>query len=383
MFYGWGSIMRVLHVYAGNLYGGVETLLGTLARYQGLCPNMEPEFALCFTGRLAGELADAGVAVYPLGGVRISRPWTVWQARRRLARLLARQRFDAVICHSCWPHVVFGPVVRRRCLPLVLWAHDAYAGKHWLERRARRIRPDLVLANSRFTQAALPNLFADVRSEVLYLPVEAPDGGDRELHRRRLREELQTPADATVIIQVSRLERWKGHSLLLEALAQLRELPGWVCWVAGGAQRPQEAAYLAELRDLAARFGLTDRVRFLGQRNDVPQLLAGADIHCQPNTGPEPFGIAFVEALYAGLPVVTTALGGALEIVDPTCGMLVPPGPVGPLADALDRLIQDADFRRALGREGPARARTLCEPRAQLGKLRALVTSLVKEGVAA
>ena len=51
-----------------------------------------------------------------------------------------------------------------------------------------------------------------------------------------------------------------------------------------------------------------------------------ADIHCQPNTAPEPFGLVFVEALYAGLPVVTTALGGALEILTDACGVLVPAG---------------------------------------------------------
>ena len=81
-----------------------------------------------------------------------------------------------------------------------------------------------------------------------------------------------------------------------------------------------------------------------------------ADIHCQPNTGPEPFGIAFVEALYAGLPVVTTRLGGALEIVNETCGVLVPPGDAGALAAALRRLIADPAERSRLGRAGPARA---------------------------
>jgi glycosyltransferase involved in cell wall biosynthesis len=375
--------MRVLHVYTGNLYGGVETLLGTLARHRGLCPEMEPEFALCFAGRLARELADAGAVVHSLGGVRLSRPWTVWQARRRLSRLLTRERFDAVICHSCWPHVVFGPGVRRRGLPLVFWAHDAHAGKHWLERRARRTRPDLVLANSRFTQAAVPNLFAGVRSEVLYLPVPAPDFADRERHRRRLREELQTPADATVIIQASRLERWKGHTQFLEALARLRHLAGWVCWVTGGAQRPQEEAYLAELRDLADGLGLGDRVRFLGQRNDVPRLLAAADIHCQPNMGPEPFGIAFVEALHAGLPVVTTALGGALEIVDESCGVLVPPADAEALAAALGRLIEEPAGGSRLGQGGPQRARDLCAPDRQLPRLYRLLVSARPEVLAA
>src|SRR5690242_8131292 len=90
--------LRVLHVDAGNLYGGVETILVTLARLRHLCPTMEPHFALCHAGRLSRELTEAGVPVYLLGGVRISRPWTVWRARRRLREILRRQRFDMVIC---------------------------------------------------------------------------------------------------------------------------------------------------------------------------------------------------------------------------------------------------------------------------------------------
>jgi glycosyltransferase involved in cell wall biosynthesis len=98
----------------------------------------------------------------------------------------------------------------------------------------------------------------------------------------------------------------------------------------------------------------------------VPRLLAAADIHCQPNTGPEPFGIAFVEALYAGVPVVTTALGGALEIVSDSCGVLVPPDDPGELAAALAGLIREPHRRCRLGAGGPARAAALCDPAVQL-----------------
>src|SRR5262249_22135283 len=155
---------------------------------------------------------------------------------------------------------------------------------------------------------------------------QAADLPDRESTRRQVRAALDTPDNAVVLIQASRLERLKGHGLLLEALARLTDTPGWLCWIVGGVQRPHEQDYLTELQQAAAHRGLAGQARFLGQRADVRQLLAAADVFCQPNIGPESFGISFIEALYAGLPVVTTALGGALEIVDATCGVLVPPG---------------------------------------------------------
>jgi glycosyltransferase involved in cell wall biosynthesis len=369
--------VRILHVTPGNLYGGIETLLVTLARHRGLCPDMEPHFALCFEGRLSQELRETGVPVNVVGAARVSRPWTVWRVRRRLREQLGREPFDGVICHGCWPHALFAPVVRAAGVPLVFGGHGIQGGRHWLDRWASLTRPDLVLANSRATQASVADhLFPASRSEVVYLPVAPPGPDDRAARRDEVRAQLQTPPGATVIIQVSRMEEGKGHSVLLRALAQLRHLPDWVCWVAGGPQRPQEQHYLARLESQRDQLGLGDRVRFLGQRSDVPQLLAAADVHCQPNLRPESFGIAFVEGLYAGLPVVTTALGGALEIVEDSCGVLVPPDDAPRLGVALGRLIQDGDYRRRLGAAAPARARAVSDPADRLRQLAQVLASL-------
>jgi glycosyltransferase involved in cell wall biosynthesis len=369
--------LRVLHLWAGNLFGGVETFLLTLARHRDLSPAMEPYFGLCFTGKLSEELQNCGAPVHVLGPVRWSRPWTVWGARRRLRRFLKEQPFDVVCCHGCWPHTVFAPAVRSAGRPLVFWAHDVPTGRGWVEWWASGTLPDLALANSRLTRSALPHLFAEAPSETLYLPVPAPPLADREAVRRQVRSALQTPEEARVVVQACRLERWKGHTVLVQALAQLRDLPGWVCWIAGGAQRPLEQAYLAELHRSVERLGLQGRVQFLGHQDDVPRLLAAADIHCQPNTGPEPFGIAFIEALHARLPVVTAAIGGALEIVDESCGLLVPPNDPTALAEALRRVIEDRELRATLGDGGPARAMALCGVEKHLAQLEDSLRRLV------
>src|SRR5207249_4126541 len=133
--------------------------------------------------------------------------------------------------------------------------------------------------------------------------------------REAVRQELATASDDVVIISACRLERFKGQEVLLKSLGHLRHLPNWTCWIAGGAQRPHEVEFLSELRRIAADEGVEARVRFLGHRSDVSRAMAAADLHCQPNIGPEAFGVAFVEALYAGLPVVTSNLGGVPEVV--------------------------------------------------------------------
>ena len=149
--------------------------------------------------------------------------------------------------------------------------------------------------------------------------------------------------------------------MLLEALGRMPASVDWAAWIAGGAQRRPETRYSADLMALAHRLGIESRIRFLGQRTDVPRLMAAADVYCQPNVGPETFGVSFVEALYSGLPVVTTAMGGALEIVDASCGLLTPPE-AGAVANALAKLAMDIPHRLRLGEAAPRRARLLCDP---------------------
>jgi glycosyltransferase involved in cell wall biosynthesis len=371
--------MRVLHVNSGNLYGGIETLIATLARFRAACPEMEPSFALCFPGRSAQELAQAGATVHLLGPARVSRPWTIWRVRRELASVLRGSRPDLVVCHSSWNHAIFAPVARRFGSPLAFWAHGPSRGDRWLDRWASWTRPDLVIANSQWTRNGFC-LFPGTPIEVVLCPVADCSSKHREDDRRSVRAEIGTGADAVVIVQVSRLEAWKGHALLLDALARLREIDGWECWIVGGPQRPEEERYLADLKAKAERDGIGSRVRFVGQRTDVPRVLAAADIHCQPNLEPEPFGITFVEALYSGLPVVATALGGPKEIIDETCGFTVAAGDVPGLADVLRRLMHEPELRHKLGSSGPARARFLSDPGTQLRSLAAALLGVCSRG---
>jgi glycosyltransferase involved in cell wall biosynthesis len=351
--------MRVLHVAAGNLYGGVERILVAIASGP---TEWQHDFALCFGGRLRDELQERGASCHMLGDVRFSRPTTVWRARRRLRGVLAATAFDMVLCHSPWAFALAAPVAQHR---RALWAHDALDGTHWTEHRVLRHPPDLVICNSHFTADAIHGWLRDVPVEVVYAPVTPPTSSGDD--RTALRRELGASERATVILIACRLEAWKGHEELLEAASQLTG--DWMVWIAGGVQRPAEADLDRRLKALATTRGIADRVRFLGERSDVYRLMRAADIHCQPNVAPEPFGVAFAEALYAGRPVVTVDAGGAREIVTPRCGVLVPPADRAALRAALQSLIDDPDRRRHLGEAGPARARELTDPMQQIAAL--------------
>jgi glycosyltransferase involved in cell wall biosynthesis len=355
--------VRTLHVYSGNLWGGIETFLVTLARNAAAAPEWESEFALCFDARLRRELAGAGAAVHDLGEVRLRSPLGILRARRRLREIIDRGRFDVVVCHAAWCQALFGSVAGPATLR-VFWLHDGATGKGRFERLARLSRPGFCVANSEYTQATLSTLYPALPSTVQYYPIETTAAALTTDERRAVRQELGASDGEVVVIQASRMEPWKGQRRLLAALARVDRALPWVAVLVGGAQRPVEREYVTSLERQCEELGIRARVRFLGQRSDVTRLLAASDVHCQPNQGPEPFGIVFVEALAAGLPLVTFAFGGPREIVTPDVGILVDDDRA--LSDALGRLIADRELRQRLGGAGPARARALCEPRTRI-----------------
>jgi hypothetical protein len=159
------------------------------------------------------------------------------------------------------------------------------------------------------------------------------------------RAALGTPADAVVLLALSRLHEKKGLDVLLHALAQL---PGCVAWLAGDG--PLEQA----LKSLATKLGVADRVRFLGWRTDRGALLRAADICVLPSRW-EPFGTVMLEAWAAGTPLVAAASQGPSALIeDGSNGLLVPVDDPGALASALRRVMDDAELRSRLIERGRA-----------------------------
>jgi glycosyltransferase involved in cell wall biosynthesis len=369
-----GSVVRILHLHSGNMMGGIESALQTMADFSGACPDLQQEFALAFGGAFAERLRKAGANVHVLPEVQLRNPVSVMRSRRSLERLFTHRHFDAVISHSPWCQVVYAPAVRSSHAPLLFWMHGAFDG-HWLQKLASRHAPDLAICNSQYTQSTLQRVYPRTKSEIVRYPV-APTRSSGSL-RDKLRADLRCNPETVVILMASRMEVWKGHFNLLHAAAALRPDHEWAIWIAGAPQTDAENEYHDSLQTETQRLNLSDKVTFLGQRSDVPALMRAADIFCQPNAGPEPFGVVFVEALQAGVPVVTFSMGGPREILDETCGILVPPGDVNALARELARLIDDPQLRGKLGAAGPERAKFLCDPAQQVKRMEQLVRSFV------
>jgi glycosyltransferase involved in cell wall biosynthesis len=373
--------MRLVHIYSGNLYGGVEHALAAMA---AVAPTgVRQTFALAYDGRLRRELDRAGAEVVMIGAARARVPWTIWRARRELAALLKpvdRPGAAPVVAlaHSLWALAVLGHAARGAGALTAVYLHNPPTSALWPDEWARRTPIDFAIANSRYTARISQPFLPDVTIECVHPPVDMVQPAVSD--RAEVRRELATRPDDVVILHASRMQAWKGHHALVGALSEIRDLTNWTAWIAGGVQKADERAYEADIRRAVAEAGLVERVRFLGERADVDRLARGADIYCQPNRDPEPFGVVFVEALAAGLAVVTTDAGGVKEIVTPECGRLVPQGDVPALATALRTLVTDDPLRQSLGAQGPARARSLCDARTQTARLMRFLWGAAEKG---
>lgn len=365
--------MKLLHLANGNLFGGIETFLVTLARLEHAGKGQRNFFLLSHEGRLAAELRFAGASVQVLSGARIRNPWAVRRVRAQCRQQAEEQRPDLVVAHGPWAYYVFGHAFSDGRVPIVFWQHGL-AHRDLLHLLAGRSLPAAVIANSAVTARTTPRVFAGVPTHVVRYPVQV-------LERRRSREAVRRElgaGDDVIVLQTSRFERWKGHELLLSALLQLPDLP-WQLWLAGGQTRAGERRLRAKLEALATRKRSQSRVKFLGERRDIPDVLGAADVFCQPNTGREPYGLAPVEALGAGLPIVVTEAGATALEVSPEWGRLVPISSDA-LARALSELIRDPVLRGRMGEQAQAHHRDRFSTERTLAEMNEALRSIAELG---
>ncbi len=183
---------------------------------------------------------------------------------------------------------------------------------------------------------------------------------------------------AEAVLSVGRINDWKGHDILVEAIALLRDRGLIVPLRIAGDVYPGGERYRLALEARVARLGLDTQVELLGFVDDVASLLASHAIFALPSVRPEPFGLALVEAMAHGMACVATAAGGPAEIVDDgRTGLLVPPGDALALAGAIQRLWRDRDLRTRLGRAAATEVRSRFGSDHEVDRIEALYQSLL------
>lgn len=163
------------------------------------------------------------------------------------------------------------------------------------------------------------------------------------------------PVDIPVIGMVGCLVDWKGHGIFLDACAKVFPKTNAVALIVGDTPN-RDPEFLHELQEQAKRLGISDRVWFVGHRNDVASAMAACDVIVHASTAPEPFGRVILEGMSLGKAVIATNAGGPGEIInDGIDGLLVPCGDATKMADALYNALINESTRETLGKSAASK----------------------------
>ena len=343
---------RILYIHGICQIGGAEQDLLRLLKWIDH-QQFEPIVVCPPMGPLIREVEQLKIQVYPMSlpswrklrGL-LAIPFAAWS----LFKLIKRLQINLVHVNDYW----WGPIAymasRMAHIPCIVHIRQEIepcrVKQYWLQ------KPDRMIAvSNRIKNVAIESGVDPARITVIYSGIDtsltvSPDDG------KKIREHYHLTVNQPVIGTVANLFPRKGYEYLIEALVEIRKkTPDIHCLIVGDG----DIRYRTMLLDMVQRKGLRQVVTFTGFQEDVLTHISAMDIFVLPSLM-EGFGIALLEAMAMGKPVVATDVGGIPEIMEDTVtGVLVPPRNSGALAQKIFQLLESPKLRGYLGSNGRTR----------------------------
>jgi glycosyltransferase involved in cell wall biosynthesis len=362
--------ITVLQIIGDLGIGGAQEVVRTLVEYLA-SDDCVPIVCTFKDGPLRHEIEQLGIRVEMLPSRRysiVAFPWFVvdmiriWRA---LSRLVRRYKVDVVQTHLLGSLNFLVLFLRYTTnLRVVLWTFhsanfvlsEAHLSRYkWLLKPKRyvhnllyRLTSPLIdgfVAVSEEVERAMVEIIGPIQDKITVIC----NGVDVRRYRESIgkapvRSQLGLEVSTRLIAVVATLKEEKGHRYLIEAMVSIvPQYPDVHALVIGDGRLRQE------LQAQVERLKLCDHIHFLGNRHDVPGLLAASDLFVLPSLW-EGLAMALLEAMAAGLPIVATEVSGTVEVMVPDeTGILVPPGNATKLAEAIKLLLHDPERGRAMG----------------------------------
>ncbi len=348
-----GRPLRVLLVEVnedGTIGGSHQVLLDVVRRLDRRF--VEPVVLFYQDNPVADRLRQLSVDVKVLEDLR-RREVTRYRASNRFiryggligaiatrARFLGRHRIDLVHINNS-PQVAFYdwlPAARARRVPIVVSAMGDAGPIEGRVRRSLTRTYSHYIAVSEYMRRAL--ISQGIPSSRITLVQNGIDAARIRSRIRRnpevIRGALDVRPDQILGLMVGNIRRWKGQHVVLEALARLPiEIRGQIVIAFAGAHDETGLDYQGELEATTRKWKVTPQIRWLGRREDIPDLFNAADFGLHASIVPEPFGLVMVECMATGTPVIAAQEGGAAEIVTAETGWVYPGGDAEALASLL------------------------------------------------
>jgi len=331
--------------------GGVER--GTVEIAKAIIERGYKAVVISNGGLFETQLVRIGATVHRLP-VHSKNPFKWPFIRLQLATLLRAEGADIVHVRSRAPAWIALPVAKRLSMSTVATIHNKFVPQNALKHLYNRkmLKADSVIAISSFIKSIIVKHYVHYRPAdtvtVIHRGVDTAifDPASVTQHRIiREAERLNLPEDGRVIMLPARPTSWKGHKILINAVAALNRPNVTLLLLGAGDGAPR---FLTGLEQLARKTGLDGRLRIATGSDDMAAALMLADVVAMPSTVPEPFGRVALEAGAMGRPVVAFNHGGAVEsVLDGQTGWLAEPGDLSDLSRALAAALDLSQAERA------------------------------------
>ena len=330
--------------------GGVER--GTIETAQAISDVGWNPIVISAGGMLESQLKRAGAKHFTLP-VNKKNPVS-WQFTKvKLQKILKGENVDIVHVRSRVPAWIGLPVAKVFDIPTVSTIHGKFEAYNLLKRAYNKqmLKADEIIAISKFTKSVIerqfPKLLPNISLNVIHRGVDTSVFNPINVTQQRIineAERIGLPDDLPVVMLPARPSSWKGHLILLRALARLEHLQVAIVLLGAG---DFNTGYAEMLEKTSVELGLGANVRITTSSRDMPAALMLADVVVMPSIHPEPFGRIAIEAQAMGRPVIAFDHGGAREtILEGKTGWLAKPNDIDSLSENLKTALSISKSKR-------------------------------------
>ena len=341
--------------------------------------------ALRGQGRLSRRLESLGVRVFlvPLRPLKAKNPFPFIRTVFALWRLFKREHIDVVITSSVLSNQYGIFAAKLAGIPIIC-AVQNLRGKRAINRTFAKFADRVIVVSKAVEELMIKNGIAKHKIRLIYNPIEMDNYIPSKQAGSDFRREFGLAEDHFVIGIIGRIMSWKGHHVIIEALAHIAQSEEKArLLIVGDLSSPDpdmwERDYLEKIKEQISRLQLEEKVIFTGYRSDVWNAFNAIDVLALPSNV-EPAGRVVIEAMAMEKPVVATNAGGPPEVVvDGVTGFLVPLEQPLAFASRILTLAQDRELAHNMGKKGRERVEKLFTKEIAGQQLEMLFDQLLKE----
>jgi len=337
----------VIYIHSGgNIIGGIETSLVSSFKYH---KRVTPHIAIVKAGLLFDILKrNYNERVIKLGGGRQRNIYKSSLAIYRAIKYIKKNNIKLVIASGMHSWLYAGIISKLAHVKSILYLRNEINTnilKNTVDFLGTIIKPSCYIANSNYTAKTVGN---EIKSEVkiIYPPVDnnVIESISESGARNFINNEFSIPLDHTIFLIAGRIQKWKGQHIAIKAFKKIRNISKSTLLIVGDTTFDKDREYYNRIKTIAKNH---TNIKFVGFRSDIHRIIKGSDIILHTSITAEALGLIIIEGMMAGKPVIASALGGPLEIIeDGNTGYLIIPGSVSEYSKKMDYLIENKDIAK-------------------------------------